>query len=169
MSTSESKLYLAYGSNLNIGQMTYRCPTAQVVGYGVLNNYRLLFRGGYGHAVATIEPFAGGIVPVLAWEITAEDEAALDNYEGFPTFYRKENFRIQLDDQIHTAMIYIMNIKNLDGSVRPLGRPGRDYFCTIMQAYHWLATDMKRDVFDVDILNEALYHSTGQFLFDNEN
>lgn len=38
-------LYLAYGSNLNLEQMAYRCPTAKPVGQVVLKDYQLLFRG----------------------------------------------------------------------------------------------------------------------------
>ena len=37
------KLYMAYGSNLNLYQMAYRCPTAQVAGKAVLKDYELLF------------------------------------------------------------------------------------------------------------------------------
>jgi hypothetical protein len=36
-------LNLAYGSNLNLGQMAYRCPTAKVYGKGMLLDYQLLF------------------------------------------------------------------------------------------------------------------------------
>ena len=35
-------LNLAYGSNLNLGQMAYRCPTAKVYGKGMLLDYQLL-------------------------------------------------------------------------------------------------------------------------------
>ncbi len=62
--------------------MADRCPTAKVVGASQINDYRLLFRGAHAGAVATIEPFEGGNVPVLVWEITPTDEAALDRYEG---------------------------------------------------------------------------------------
>ena len=37
------KLYFAYGSNINLEQMDYRCPDATVVGPVVLENYELLF------------------------------------------------------------------------------------------------------------------------------
>ena len=40
-----SKLYVAYGSNLNLKQMAYRCPTATLVGTGVIDNYELQFKG----------------------------------------------------------------------------------------------------------------------------
>ena len=37
------KLYIAYGSNLNLNQMKYRCPTAKLVGKGTIENYELQF------------------------------------------------------------------------------------------------------------------------------
>ena len=50
-------LYIAYGSNLNLPQMAFRCPTAEVVGKSELKDYELLFRGSHYGAVATVEPF----------------------------------------------------------------------------------------------------------------
>ena len=64
----DKKLYIAYGSNLNIKQMANRCPTAKIVGTSMLKDWRLLFRGQHAGAVATVEPFKGGNVPVLVWE-----------------------------------------------------------------------------------------------------
>ena len=49
----DKKLYIAYGSNLNIKQMANRCPTAKVVGASMLKDWRLLFRGAHAGAVAT--------------------------------------------------------------------------------------------------------------------
>lgn len=37
---TEGTLYFAYGSNINLDQMAYRCPAAEVVGPVVLENYR---------------------------------------------------------------------------------------------------------------------------------
>ena len=51
MSDMPERLYFAYGSNINLDQMAFRCPAAQVVSPVTLNGYRLLFRG-----VATIVP-----------------------------------------------------------------------------------------------------------------
>ena len=39
------KLYVAYGSNLNLSQMAYRCPSARIYGAGQLNNWELVYRG----------------------------------------------------------------------------------------------------------------------------
>ena len=36
-------------------------------------------------------------VPVAAWEVSAENEAALDRYEGFPAFYYKKEGLVQFD------------------------------------------------------------------------
>ena len=49
------KLYFAYGSNINLEQMAYRCPAAEAVGPVILENYELLFLGNTkGNGVATI-------------------------------------------------------------------------------------------------------------------
>ena len=141
-----NKLYLAYGSNLNLKQMANRCPTAKVVGNSKINGYRLLFRGAHAGAVATIEPFKGESVPVLAWEITPADEAALDRYEGWPFLYRKETIKVRLNGKTVQAMVYIMN----EG--RPLGQPSCYYYSTILDGY-------KSAGFDVEILRKAVADS----------
>lgn len=38
------KLYIAYGSNLNIRQMAFRCPGAKLRGTGTVEDYELQFR-----------------------------------------------------------------------------------------------------------------------------
>ena len=51
----KEKLYIAYGSNLNLEQMAHRCPTAKVAGTAMLHNWRLAF-----YSVATVERYRGG-------------------------------------------------------------------------------------------------------------
>lgn len=104
----KQRLYIAYGSNLNLEQMAFRCPTAKVVGKSELKDYELLFRGGRRGAVATVEPKAGSTVPILVWEIQKKDEASLDLYEGYPNFYDKQMLEIELDGKIVPAMVYVM-------------------------------------------------------------
>ena len=141
-----NKLYIAYGSNLNRAQMADRCPTAKVLGSSVMEDWRLLFRGEHEGAVATVEPFQGCSVPVLVWEITPADEAALNRYEGWPFFYRKETVKVQLNGKTVTAMVYIMN----EG--RPLGQPNCYYYSVILAGY-------KDAGFDVEILRQATIDS----------
>jgi len=138
--------YIAYGSNLNLEQMSYRCPSAKVVGSTIINGYNLLFRGAPAHAVATIEKRYRGIVPALVWDIQPADEQALDRYEGYPSFYRKETLHIYVNGDQLEAMIYVMN------TGRSLGVPSRAYFNTILQGY------MSAE-FDIEILNASVRKS----------
>ena len=68
------RLYVAYGSNLNIAQMKHRCPTAKLYGTGTLEGYELQFKGYPSSAFATIAPKAGSSVPVAVWDIKPNDE-----------------------------------------------------------------------------------------------
>lgn len=125
----KDKFYIAYGSNLNLGQMARRCPTAEAVKATYLHNYRLMFRG-KGTAVATIERHKGGKVPILIWQLQPSDEHSLDLYEGFPHLYRKETLKLTVDGKRVRAMVYIMN-----ETPHPYGTPSRSYFETIWQGY----------------------------------
>lgn len=111
----KSRLYLAYGSNMNKVQMTKRCPGARVIDKTYLNNWKLTIP-----FYANIEREKGGITPVLVWEITAEDENTLDVYEGYPKCYDKEELLIGINNTHTTAMAYIMTEqhKNRGGIVR---------------------------------------------------
>ena len=129
MNAKKQRIYLAYGSNLHLGQMSRRCPDAKCLGTAMLLDYQLLFRGGRRGAVATVEPKKGNQVPVLLWTISPRDERSLDYYEGYPFLYRKETVTVNLNGKPTEAMVYIMN----DG--RPLGGPSDVYYNTILQGY----------------------------------
>ena len=87
--------YIAYGSNLNVQQMKWRCPNAEIMGTGELKDWRLLFKGSKTGAYLTIEKCKGYSVPFAVWEVDASDEAALDRYEGFPSFYYKQELSFE--------------------------------------------------------------------------
>lgn len=142
----KTNLYIAYGSNLNLEQMSRRCPTAEVVGAAKLEGYDLLFRGSRHSAVATVEPLENGSVPVLLWKLKPQDERALDHYEGWPSFYRKEVHEIELGGETVPAMVYIMN----DG--HDFGEPSDYYYNTIREGYE--SAD-----FDLDYLDQAVEQS----------
>jgi len=91
------RLYVAYGSNLNLEQMKYRCPTAKLYGTGEIKNYELQFKGRQDSAFATIAPKEGASVPAAVWEIQPRDELSLDRYEGYPSHYFKRDIPVQLD------------------------------------------------------------------------
>ena len=137
------KLYLAYGSNLNLGQMAYRCPDSQVAGMAQLPGYRLLFRGRPGNAHATIEESAGYTVPVLLWRVSVRDEALLDRYEGYPYYYDKVQIPVELDGKTVSAMAYVMQ-PGFD-----LNKPSPSYLHTIREGYQAAG-------FDQAVLDQAL-------------
>ena len=137
MPKTQTNLYIAYGSNLNLEQMAKRCPTAEVVGAAELEGYDLLFRGSRHSAVATVEPLENGSVPVLLWKLKPQDERALDVYEGWPSFYRKEIHEIELGGETVPAMIYVMN----DG--HDFGEPSDFYLNTIAEGYESAGFDME--------------------------
>ena len=139
------KLYAAYGSNLNTAQMSRRCPDAAIVGTSTLPDHRLVFRGSTG-AVATVEPSPGDSVPILLWEISKSDEAALDVYEGFPVLYKKEQLEVKLDGETVSPMAYIMT------PGLAAGKPSQGYYYTILEGYLECG-------FDPGILEQALSRS----------
>lgn len=120
----KEKLYVAYGSNINLDQMAFRCPNSEVVGTAMLQGYELQFK-----RVATIEKSSDAQTPVLIWKLPKEDENILDRYEGFPSLYRKEQVSLEVDGQEQKAMVYIMN------GNRPLVEPSMGYYECIHQGY----------------------------------
>lgn len=125
-----TKLYIAYGSNMNLEQMQRRCPTAKVVTSMYLEDYRLRFMGRDFHAVATIEPSADDLVPVVIWEIHPDDERNLDTYEGYPHLYRKETLQLKFGKRTLPAMVYIINDEKM-----LYGQPSENYFNVIREGY----------------------------------
>lgn len=149
------KYYLAYGSNLSVGQMLRRCPSAIYVGYSDLPGYRLLFRGSQTGSYLTIEPMKKRTVPVLVWMVEDEDEAALDRYEGYPRFYRKETMKVLLRSFVNPLMVQEVEafVYIMDES-RPLGVPTKDYYMVCLEGY-------VRFGFDHTILERAYRESGG--------
>ena len=124
------KIYIAYGSNMNLKQMALRCPTAEKIGIGKVQGYGLLFRGSPDSAVATIEPDPDRCVDALVWEIREKDEEFLDRYEGVPTLYQKKMISVVMEDGTKTeGMVYIMN------SHYRFGIPSAEYYSAILQGY----------------------------------
>ncbi len=124
----DTRLYFAYGSNINLDQMACRCPDAQVVGPVTLENYELLFRRG---GCATIMPCEGGKVHGLLWSLTPDCERSLDRYEGYPRFYDKRMVTVRdgLGREL-SVMAYIM-----DERFREPMLPTNSYYNGILEGY----------------------------------
>lgn len=124
------KLYVAYGSNLNLEQMAWRCPSAEVFGKGVIKGYKLVFNG-----VASIEPSENSEVPVGVWIIDDACEKKLDKYEGYPRLYRKEVVDVIMHDgETVSCMVYVMNYGK-----RSL--PSKAYYDIIAKGYDEIGLD----------------------------
>ena len=113
------KLYFAYGANLHLDNMRWRCPDAVAIQPFHLEDYRLAFSG-----VATILPEQHSRVPGALWAISEADERALDQFEGWPYLYRKETI---VQDGLE-FMVYIMNSTIA-------GEPSKGYLDTIAAGY----------------------------------
>ena len=131
----EKRYYIAYGSNLNVRQMRLRCPHATICGTAKLDGWELLFKGSKTGSYLTIEKCDGGTVPAAIWEVTPADEAALDRYEGYPSFYYKKEIKVQYRGirtgrrRTVNAFIYIMH------KDRPIGVPSDFYMRTCLEGY----------------------------------
>ena len=62
--------YIAYGSNMNLEQMVYRCPGSTVVGVGTLHGWKLVFNV---HADIIPTGDDADMTPVVIWNIAPED------------------------------------------------------------------------------------------------
>ena len=138
------RYYLAYGSNLNLEQMKYRCQTAIKIGSIILPNYRLIYKGQFdGYSYLTIEYCENEFVPLGVFEITYFDELSLDLYEGYPNSYLKKYIPIKIGDSVVYGLIYVMN-KKFDYHL-----PSEEYIAICKQGYEDFG-------FDKSILDKTL-------------
>ena len=140
---SKKQLYIAYGSNINLEQMAFRCPHSKVIGTSEIRDFELEFRG-----VATIVPKKGATVPVLIWELDDRDLPTLNKYEGCPSFYRQEKMPFELDGKSYEGMAYLMN----RGTISP---PSPQYYDTILQGYRENSLD---ESYLWTALENSIYH-----------
>ena len=138
-------LYVAYGSNMNLNQMDYRCPNSYVIGNGKLKGWKFVFNI---HADVIKTNNENDFVPVVVWNIADDDWHKLDMYEGYPSYYVKETVNVILDNgKIEKAIVYVM--ANNRKGICP---PTQSYFDGICEGYI-------ENGIDVEYLYEALNHS----------
>ena len=148
------KAYLAYGSNMDVEQMKSRCPRAKIIGTGMLQDWRLMFKGVHiTKSFATIEEWQGWQVPFVLWDITRRHEMHLDLYEGFPKSYQKKYVDVEVDGQKYNAMIYVKD----EGL--PVNPPITHYAAVLWDAYEHFG-------FDLQILKDALKFSEQRQIYE---
>ena len=106
-------LYAAYGSNLDTGQMKFRCPHSPLVGTGWLSGWRVAFGGeslGWEGALPTIVEEPMSQVYVVLYDIPPEDEASLDEWDGANMgVYTKIHVRVSTLDDDQLAWTYVLD------------------------------------------------------------
>lgn len=120
--------YIAYGSNLNLEQMAYRCPKSKPVKKAYLKGWKLSFNV---HADVMPTGKKSDTVPVLLWDIHKDDWASLDRYEGYPKYYIKEKIPVYYEDgTTEDGIVYVMAYDR-KGFEMPFER----YYATIEKGY----------------------------------
>lgn len=106
-------LYAAYGSNLDPELMRLRCPHSPVHGSGWLPGWRLTFGGehlGWEGALATVVEAPGSTVFVMLYDVTAQDAAQLDAWEGAELgLYTRLRVRVATLDGTVLAWTYVLD------------------------------------------------------------
>lgn len=117
--------YFAYGANMDRDHMRRTAPAARSLGLARLLGHRIAIgRAGFGTVVA--EP--GAVVHGILWDLTPEDEAALDHFEGVADgWYRKEIREVSGSTGPVAAMLY------LAADPKP-GRANPDYLRQVRSA-----------------------------------
>ena len=123
----DTHLYFAYGSNMDEEQMNGRCPGARKVGIAKLNAYRFIINS---RGVASVVPDRKHTVHGVLWEISGDNAAALDSYEGVKhNFYHRVHVKVVLEE-LNEWLIVLMYIA-ADGTP---GMPRSDYLEKIVCA-----------------------------------
>jgi gamma-glutamylcyclotransferase len=87
-------VYFAYGSNMQLEQMTRRCPDSRYLGRGILHNYKWQINE---RGVANIYLSEGNWVEGLCFLLSPDDEEVLDVYEGVSSsIYLKKNMDLDV-------------------------------------------------------------------------
>jgi gamma-glutamylcyclotransferase (GGCT)/AIG2-like uncharacterized protein YtfP len=116
----ETRLYFAYGANMNMDSMSWRCPASRPVGAFILKDWELEF---YSHA--NIRESTGNSVHGVLWAITEDCERSLDAFEGFPDYYIKRSW---VQDSRHIMFYEMTDFKR--------GQPSPGYISDIRSSYH---------------------------------
>ncbi len=106
-------LYAAYGSNLDPEQMRARAPHSPHRGTGWLRGWRITFGGhefGWEGSIATIVEDPTCEVFVAIYDLTEEDELALDRWEGAELgLYSKVKLRVETLWGSELCWFYVLN------------------------------------------------------------
>lgn len=97
--------YFAYGSNMSSARLESRVGPVQIVGVGVLDDYRHAFNkhGSDGTAKGNVEPVSGAQVWGVVYELSDDQFEQLDVIEGG---YRRIDVEVDVDGETVSAITY---------------------------------------------------------------
>tara|TARA_B100001105_G_C22057879_1_gene301061 strand:+ start:64 stop:447 length:384 start_codon:yes stop_codon:yes gene_type:complete len=106
--------------------MQIRCGDSKYIKNIFLEGYKLSFCAvSRSYGVANIVKKTGSKVPGGLWKISESDEKELDIYEGYPTLYTKDYFKLNNE----RVLFYIIKRNYI------FKRPLREYVDIISQGY----------------------------------
>ena len=132
-------IYFAYGSNMDFTRLNERDISFKFIGLGILEGYGLKFnkiaskKSGVGYA--NIVSQKGSKVEGLLFSI--DNIELLDQFEGFPNHYKKENLKIQYLGNLIDAIVYVASIKWVSNNLKP----EREYLNRLLTAKNFLSTE----------------------------
>lgn len=135
----KSQLYFAYGMNTNRDEMALRCPDAQSLGHARLIDHAFRFA-----THADVVPCKGSYVDGVLWSITDQDLDNLDQLEGYPTYYGRDQVRVSQGSRIFLAICYSMR------HGWPDSPPSARYINMVLKGYeqHHVPTEQLRNLVD---------------------
>lgn len=154
-------LYAAYGANTNIDSMRRRCPDSNPYGgwellsdsRAILMNHELVF-----NRYADVRPRPGTGVELAIWEVTAEDLADLDVFEGYPTFYGRKQVQVRLaSGRPLTVWIYYMQDN------QNIAAPSTSYVNMLREGYQEFGMDARQ--IDRALLQITRIKNTGKYKY----
>lgn len=117
------EIYFAYGSNLDVDQVTARCggENVRTVDIGYLPDHRLAFTQYYadwGGGVADVVKSPGNAVWGIIYELSNNALELLDTFEGYPHDYTRTKHTVMTPGgQGYDAWVYL--VKRKDGDFIP--------------------------------------------------
>jgi gamma-glutamylcyclotransferase (GGCT)/AIG2-like uncharacterized protein YtfP len=135
----DKKRYFAYGSNMNPERMRIRMGYLPPSRKAVLQDYSLIFNKissrNSGAGVANIIPLAGSKVEGILYDVTVQDVAKLDIFEGVPKHYICKNVKVECDGELVNAFTYFAVLVK-DGL-----KPSQDYLNHLLASKEYLSDD----------------------------
>lgn len=105
----EKMIYVAYGSNMSRSRMLKRCPNAKFLTAGVVEHHTLQF-----HHYADAAPAHDYEMPVVLWEIPANEFSILERAEGYPRDYIKQRLAVvPKPEKTHEEMVELVGEENV--------------------------------------------------------